>query len=740
MVVILDVGRTMCLASAGGGARFGDAVKAVTMLLQQKILYGKKDEIGVVLFGTAETKNTLATALGDGEQYQHVTVLHEIGPATVDVLRSVMALDCSVGGATADFIDALVVAMDMIVRKTGKKRYQRRVFLVTDAGSPANASDLQVVVQQFNNMEAHLNVIGIDFQVDGCTPPPDATASQHLRSKVKTDNERLLHKIADNVNGVVIPVSKALELMSYFRSKSVLQRSIFRGRLEISPIYHIAVWSFIKTTKQSFPTLKRISSVSAGSATPGSMQVRQERTLQSLQDPDANVSREEAIKGYKYGKTLVPFSKVDEAALKLSTERCMRMIGFTEASSVQRYHYMGPTEMMVGWPGDTHALTAFSALVRAMAETDRVGIFRYVKTKNSAPKLAVCIPHVKHDLDCLYVQLLPFAENLRSYQFPPMNPTNSATKKAYIPSPEQLVSAAKLITSFDLMTSAVNEDGEQVEDLKPKEVYNPVLQRFYQCVAQRALDPAHPISVVDPAIDKLVKPNERLVSQAAPALEAFAASFPLQKSEAAAKLEQRSYWRDQLQDAARDVTLDSYTGGSGAAGQKTPRRLSRDLAMDLSIEKLIASGVTAVGSVTPVKDFEEMMQRRDVDLVIDAVTQLRKRIMQLINDSIQDTYYGKTLECVVALRKGCVMEDEFQQFNTMLQDMRFQFENKTRNKFWQLVVEKGLSLIHNQECVDSPITPKDSAEYLGKPLAAAVVSDMPKAEEPGVEQLFDMIE
>lgn len=35
------------------------------------------------------------------------------------------------------------------------------------------------------------------------------------------------------------------------------------------------------------------------------MGVRQERTLQSIQDPDTEVSKEEAVKGYKYGKTLV---------------------------------------------------------------------------------------------------------------------------------------------------------------------------------------------------------------------------------------------------------------------------------------------------------------------------------------------------------------------------------------------------------------------------------------------------
>ena len=56
------------------------------------------------------------------------------------------------------------MAMDMLNRKTMKKRYQRRVFLVTDAGSPVNQSDWSTIVQFFKKMEAHLNVIGINFQ------------------------------------------------------------------------------------------------------------------------------------------------------------------------------------------------------------------------------------------------------------------------------------------------------------------------------------------------------------------------------------------------------------------------------------------------------------------------------------------------------------------------------------------------------------------------------------------------
>ena len=41
-------------------------------------------------------------------------------------------------------------------------------------------------------------------------------------------------------------------------------------------------------------------------------------------NPDEEVSPEDRVKAYRYGKEQVPFSKEDEAQLKLSTEKCLR--------------------------------------------------------------------------------------------------------------------------------------------------------------------------------------------------------------------------------------------------------------------------------------------------------------------------------------------------------------------------------------------------------------------------------
>jgi hypothetical protein len=85
VVVIIDVGETMSTPYADGTTPLEIALKAVNLLLQQKVcsfrcaalaetikmLFSRKDEISVVLFGCEATDNPLY----DGENYTNISVL-----------------------------------------------------------------------------------------------------------------------------------------------------------------------------------------------------------------------------------------------------------------------------------------------------------------------------------------------------------------------------------------------------------------------------------------------------------------------------------------------------------------------------------------------------------------------------------------------------------------------------------------------------------------------------------------
>jgi ATP-dependent DNA helicase 2 subunit 2 len=129
-------------------------------------------------------------------------------------------------------------------------------------------------------------------------------------------------------------------------------------------------------------------------ANPGEGEVVNQKTFHLLDDPDKELHSDELTKAYKYGKSLVPFAKFDEANLKWKADSCLKVIGFTERSRVPRHHYMTTVDCIVSLPSDESAAVALSALIHALAETNRVAIVRFVKRANSAPLLGVLTPRM----------------------------------------------------------------------------------------------------------------------------------------------------------------------------------------------------------------------------------------------------------------------------------------------------------------------------------------------------------
>ena len=64
-----------------------------------------------------------------------------------------------------------------------------------------------------------------------------------------------------------------------------------------------------------------------------------------------------------------------------------------------------------------------------------------------------------------------------------------------------------------------------------------------------------------------------------------------------------------------------------------------------------------IGNVTPIQDFEAMISRRDSPKWVDkAIRNMKNKIFNLVEDSHNGDNYPKAVECLAALRKGCILE------------------------------------------------------------------------------------
>jgi ATP-dependent DNA helicase 2 subunit 2 len=509
----------------------------------------------------------------------------------------------------------------------------------------------------------------------------------------------------------------------------------------------------------------RLSKIALKSAEPTESKVQIQRTFYSLDDPDEEVPEEKRVKAFRYGKNYVPFNQVDENMLQYKAEKGVQLLGFTDERNVPRHHFMGETYSFYAKPDDEHAYKALSAFVRALAELEKVAIIRFVMREGAAePKMGLLYPSISPDLDFFYFNTLPFAEDIRTYPFPSFERLNT--------NEQQLQAAEDLIRSMDLM-SAEEEDGAPVESLKPAHTHHPIVQHFYDCLHERALHPEDKLPEVDPNILKHCYPEKSedsfyatVVERSAEQFAQFKQAFPLKKEEESSTrvTGKKRYWFA-VNDGSQ-ISLASYENASNAAVleeetenlERAAKRMKGDIEDRISrmnedelralannkggqdLGALLGDKADSIGTTDPVRDFNDMMNRRDVDLVDKAIEEMQSVAFKLLRDSIADQYYEKALACVQALRKGCIKEDEVEKFNNFMKRVKSQFSSGKRKDFWeQFVVGKNVSLITSEEG-DTDVSVEDAKNFLKEEVAQDVMQEDAPEETQEDDDMFAQLE
>uniref|UniRef100_A0A4W5KFC8 Ku70/Ku80 N-terminal alpha/beta domain-containing protein n=1 Tax=Hucho hucho TaxID=62062 RepID=A0A4W5KFC8_9TELE len=101
-----------------------------------------KDELGLVLFGSDNTENNLAK---DG-QYQNISVHRHLMIPNFELLEEIQNA-VHPGSQQADWLDALVVCMDLLQNETLGKKYERlNIVLLTDLNTPSSPDQLDIII------------------------------------------------------------------------------------------------------------------------------------------------------------------------------------------------------------------------------------------------------------------------------------------------------------------------------------------------------------------------------------------------------------------------------------------------------------------------------------------------------------------------------------------------------------------------------------------------------------------
>jgi len=681
IVCLLDVSQTM-------EPNINVAKEAIKSLTQWKMLQGKTNEIGVLLFGSDATFNTLNDSQGG---YEHIFQFAPIDRPSVDLLRNISGIStCNQAG---DLIEGLIVALDMIRARTQNKKYNRKIYLITDGENPVEGSeDLPAVVDMMKGLDVQLVVMGIGFTckpfnvgLKGPAVKAEPSFSQEedtaRAGEIKYENEKTLLSIARATGGSVIPSKNLPDMMASMNCKQTNPRKL-KMPLEITPALTIQAQYFGKTSQAKPPSMVKESLKSFDSTDPESGKVKQDKTYRDPDQPDDEISYEDRIKGYRYGKDYIPVTADIEEDMKLKSESAsMKVLGFTNPATIQRCFYMGTTLIVIGEAGVEKAAIAISALAQAMKRQQQAAIVRFVRQKNADPQIGVLFPDLNCSYDRFVYEQLPFYEDLRSFTFPSFG----NLKQGLAPTKFQEAAAGRLIENMMLSRNGVDL-------MKLEEIFNPALQRVYSCMIARAINPKCELVPADPHAEACLLPNKELVAWAKDALLGFASSFTFKKVEKAKTSKRKTFWSDLEADGAAD-------GGEEAKKMKEESKEG-------------FAGPSEVGTVTPIEDFEAIIGCGNVEAILGAINQMQAVIEKIVKDGASTAYYKKALGCLKSLRSSCIVHAKAALFNVFLRSLKENFQKGPHGGFWDIIVESNVSLCTTEDDGSLLVTPEEALEFL----------------------------
>ncbi|KAF1480969.1 X-ray repair cross-complementing protein 5, partial [Pygoscelis antarcticus] len=695
IVLCLDVGFTMSNSASGEESSLEQAKKVMTKFVQRQVFAESKDEVAVVLFGTDGTRNDLAS----GDQYQNITVHRSLMLPDFDLLEDIQDV-IKPDSEQADFLDAIIVCMDLLQKETIGKRYEKRhIELFTDLSSPVSEDQLEIIIANLKKTGISLQFF-LPFPVDVDDGGGDTNASVHSQmhrnsfprkglteqQKEGIDVVRKLMHTLDEEGGLeeIYTFRESLERLSMF--KKIERRPMaWPCQLTIGSNLSIRIVAYKSVTEEKVKKMWTV--VDAKTLRKDDVQ---KETVYCLNDDDeTEVQRDDTIQGFRYGSDIVPFSKEDEEQMKYKTEaKCFSVLGFSRSSQIQRHYYMGNQVLKVfAAKDDENAAVAFSALVHALDELKVVAIVRYVYDRRCNPQIGVAFPYIKDAYECLIYVQLPYMEDLRQYIF-----SSLKNNKKCIPTADQLSAVDSLIDSMNLIYE--DDDGETFEDLfKPSKISNPHFQRLYQCLQHKAFHPNEPLPPVEQHILEMLEVPCVVKERCQAPLEKVKALFPLK--EVGKKKEEKT---------AQDIFKDNEDGPN----PKKPK--IDDEEGSFSIIKLAEGNVTSVGSVNPAEDFRILVRQKNADFK-DVSQQLINRIDQFLENK-DSQYYMKGISCISVFREEAIKLSKVQCFNDFLQALKSKVEDKALADFWEIMIQDRISLITKDEAEGSLVTSEEAEKFL----------------------------
>ncbi|KAK7789806.1 hypothetical protein R5R35_001186 [Gryllus longicercus] len=707
IIFVLDIG-----ASASehvyedGNSCLHNAKKCIERIIERKIFASAGDEIGLVLLGTEMTANAL--------QYPNISEGFRIANPSWEMMKIVQEIK---GTAVdkCDWIDALVVAMDIMQTQTeGKKITAKKIVLFVDPDNDVNEDKLKTIINGIQKLEIELTAIGVDL-----FPEDEDGEGEKMDHEDIIDNngkcseisdlsglsrrqrgEELMRRIINACEGISCNFVDAFSQLKTYQMKAV-RPTPWNVTLDIGEKIKIPVALYKKIAPVALPpwqkTVRETTERKIGDAptsesqneTPSNVRIEQDRVY--MREDRTVVEKEDRIAGYFFGSTAVPFNECDEEQMRYkSGEKCLNILGFVRCTDIPRRYFIGDgCYYLVPQKKFPAAQQVLSAFIKALKDQEKVAIATKVYRKDTSPNLVALFPLLKKKYKCILVVELPFSEDVNEFVFPRVVPEKEE------PDAEQLAAVDGLIDAMDL-TKIPIEDGS-TETFRVKETTDAGLMYHFRCVAHRAMHPNDPLPEDFPDIKAMLSCPFQSNANYKLALEVVKDKCKLVEQPEMTSLKKEDQHKRRKKSSDKD---DSNPQPS--TSRDGVNAFISDTNEEISIVK---NTLVEVGTVKPHEDFTALVTRgENFKTVCD---QMEKVILKLVLNSFGSESFPKALVALTTLRKSCVQKDPGI-YNAWLPEFKTALNDRDRLNFWELVAKDGLGLINSEESPMSAISQEDA--------------------------------
>ncbi|KAF9931124.1 X-ray repair cross-complementing protein 6 [Linnemannia zychae] len=368
-----------------GDIPFYTAIKCAKQVQLNKIISSDSDLIGVVLYGTRQAKNA--------NNFAHIYVLQDLDVPDVNKIQQLEAIEEQRTNFEEEFgtsngeytLGEMFWTATNMFSGSAQRIGSKRVFLFTNEDDP-HSSDISL--RSASKVRAKdLQEFGIKIELFDMDKPMDKFNRSNFYKDILLD---AAVDDEDSPSQEEQTTAKLGELLQRVRRKEVKKRSLFNIPLKLSPNLEIGVKGYNLVLPQSKGPHRNVYTL--GEA------VREVETVTSWICADTTQYLTPAdLKYYwEFGGQKVIFDKDEIASMKTFGPPALALIGFKPKTALKMYYnishsmFLYPDEL--SYEGSTRA---FSSLMIAMHEMDKVAICSFTQRTNYSTRLCALVPQME---------------------------------------------------------------------------------------------------------------------------------------------------------------------------------------------------------------------------------------------------------------------------------------------------------------------------------------------------------